>query len=348
MRQSTFVLGVVYLLFGIVLATERVRFMSLNVGNTSPQCYESKLCDPLAAVAIKSFISNHQPDILLLSELCSKLQLKGPEQCWVESGDVMVRALGLLRQKNPRFGQASGGILPPGYDGVCGQSVDPRGNPAGDRASGATSSHECIAWKTSKFDHTGFLKQINPNAQHCNADFTSVRADLKSKASGKVFSAITAHPPSVLSKLQTTHLEWNGLKPSVVQCDNVKFINRIWLEMVDEANNVILGGDFNMPDPGYDTYKKSHPSTKMQPVYHQGSYFGQSVIPRTSKKLDHVFSTGQKDPSSQFRYGVAVSGEKDGPGGRTTFGNACSDDPTMDASTTTPCDHPAVVGDLVF
>ena len=65
------------------VAGTALRYLTLNVGNASPQygCWEYKMCRPEDAADLRAYIQAWQPDILLLTEVYRAAQLTG-EVVW--------------------------------------------------------------------------------------------------------------------------------------------------------------------------------------------------------------------------------------------------------------------------
>ena len=192
----------------ISVAGTALRYLSLNVGNASPQygCWEYKLCRPQDAANLRAYILAWQPDLLLLTEVHHAAQLTGA---------------------------ASGGpILPDGYTGVCGKSVDRNtGAPAAYDAANASHEHECIAWKKSRLslvpgsELSAYGRNDAWGKSNCEYDFTGFRARLL--LDGKyTLTAVIAHPDSDNSTCRTEE------------------IARYWSTLA-QGGRVVIAGDFN-------------------------------------------------------------------------------------------------------
>jgi hypothetical protein len=185
-----------------------LRYLAINVGNASPQygCWEYKLCRPEDVADVRAYIQAWKPDIIMLSEVYRAAQLTGT---------------------------ANGGpLLPAGYTGVCGKSVDRyTGAAAAYNAANASHEHECIAWKTSRLSLVAGSERSAPGRNdswgqsNCNYDFTGFRATLM--LDGKYpITAVAVHPDS-----------------GDVNC-RTEEIGRYWRELA-QGSRVIIGGDFN-------------------------------------------------------------------------------------------------------
>lgn len=101
------------------------RYISANVGGFYNGCWRHKLCHPEVVEAIQQFIADWQPDMLLLTEMTRQDQLMGT-------------AVG-------------GPVLPPGYTGVCGKSINRfTGQVTTYDDDNGSGEHDCVAWKTSR------------------------------------------------------------------------------------------------------------------------------------------------------------------------------------------------------
>lgn len=185
-----------------------LRYLAINVGNVDPRCtsVEYKLCLPQDARDVWRYIRDWRPDVIVMSEVARETQLNSP-------------------------------ILPPGWRGICGKSVDRRsGAPAAWNAANASHEHECVAWKTSRVslvegsaasaygrnDQYGQSGALGPT---CGYDFTGFRVRLRLDG----FSTITAvaiHPDSKNKDCRTEE------------------ISRYWTKLAD-GSLTLIGGDWN-------------------------------------------------------------------------------------------------------
>ncbi|MBN1209754.1 MAG: endonuclease/exonuclease/phosphatase family protein [Myxococcaceae bacterium] len=190
------------------VAGTALRYLTLNVGNASPQygCWEYKMCRPEDGADLRAYILAWQPDILLLTEVYRAAQLTG--------------------------GANGGPILPDGYTGVCGKSVDRNtGAPAAFDASNASHEHECIAWKKSRLslvpgsELSAYGRNDSWGKSNCEYDFTGFRVRLL--LDGKyTLTAVIAHPDSDNASCRTEE------------------IARYWSTLA-QGSRVIIAGDFN-------------------------------------------------------------------------------------------------------
>jgi hypothetical protein len=194
------------------VAGTALRYLSINVGNASPQyfCWEYKMCRPEDVADLRGYIQTWQPDVILLTEVYRAAQL---------------------------MGTANGGpILPAGYSGVCGKSVDrATGALAAYDASNASHEHECIAWKTSRLslvpgsELSAYGRNDSYGQSNCEYDFTGFRVRLLLDGT-YTLTPVIAHPDSNNSSCRTEE------------------ISRYWSALA-QGSRVIIGGDFNTADP---------------------------------------------------------------------------------------------------
>jgi endonuclease/exonuclease/phosphatase family metal-dependent hydrolase len=190
------------------LAGIPLRYLAINVGNASPQygCWEYKLCRSSDVADVRAYIAAWQPDVVLLSEVYRAAQLTGT-------------AVG-------------GPILPSGYTGVCGRSVNRHtGAAAVFDAADASHEHECVAWKTSRLglipgsERSAYGRNDTYGKSNCGYDFTGFRVRLLLDGVHTI-TAVAVHPDSGDASCRTEE------------------IARYWSELA-QGEHVIIGGDFN-------------------------------------------------------------------------------------------------------
>lgn len=193
---------------GTLIAGAPLRYLAINVGNASVQygCWEYKLCRSQDVVDVRNYIGAWKPDIILLSEVYREAQLTGT---------------------------ANGGpILPGGYTGVCGTSVDRHtGAEVAYNADNASHEHECVAWKTSRLSLVPGSERSAPGRNddwgksQCNYDFTGFGVELMLDGATPI-TAVAVHPDSGNADCRTEE------------------IARYWSELA-QGEHVIIGGDLN-------------------------------------------------------------------------------------------------------
>lgn len=192
----------------VALAGTPLRYLAINVGNASIQygCWEYKLCRSSDVADLRAYIAAWQPDVILLSEVYRASQLTGT-------------AVG-------------GPILPAGYTGVCGRSVDRHsGAAAAFDAAGASHEHECVAWKTSRLSlvpgsqRSAYGRNDAYGKSECSYDFTGFRVQLMLDGAHTI-TAVAVHPDSGDAACRTEE------------------IARYFGELA-QGELVIIGGDFN-------------------------------------------------------------------------------------------------------
>lgn len=186
-----------------------LRYLSANVGNTDLiVCWETKLCKEEVAAKLRAYITAWQPDVVLLSEVQRAEQLK--------------------------LAGSGGPLLPPGYDGLCGESRDRDSDElVAWNAERASHEHECVAWKQARVSYVpGSARSARGRNDdygkgQCEYHFTSLRVDLVLEGSFAL-TAVTVHPDA-----------------SILSSDcRTEEIQRTWSELAD-APHVIIGGDWN-------------------------------------------------------------------------------------------------------
>ena len=186
---------------------ETLRYLSANVGSASLECapFEYKLCKEQDVQDLRNYIESWQPEIVLLSEVYRKDQLTGTAM----------------------FGP----ILPDGYSGVCGESRDRfTGELVDWDAPDASHEHECVAWKTSRFqlvagsERSAYGRNDGFGQSNCAYDFTGFRVMLASEE-GPDITAVTVHPDSMDA------------------CRDEE-IDRYWKNLAT-GELVVIGGDWN-------------------------------------------------------------------------------------------------------
>lgn len=238
-------------------ASTPLRYLAINVGNASPYgCWESKLCRPQDVQNIRNYIATWKPDIIMLSEVNRAAQLTGTAD--------------------------NGPILPAGYTGMCGQSIDRNtGQVVAYNASNASHEHECIAWKTSRLLYvpnsakSAFGRNDTYGKSNCNYDFTGFRVQLLLDGLYTI-TAVAIHPDSQNSSCRTEE------------------IARYWSTLANESF-VIIGGDWNT---SADTELQRPASFKInylrgqhwQLANHTSEYSAIYSLGLVKRKLDHSFS----------------------------------------------------------
>jgi endonuclease/exonuclease/phosphatase family metal-dependent hydrolase len=185
-----------------------LRYLAINVGNASLQygCWEYKLCRPEDVNNVRNYIAAWQPDVIVLSEVYREAQLTGT---------------------------ANGGpILPAGYTGVCGRSVNRHtGAAAAHDAADASHEHECVAWKTGRLslipgsERSAYGRNDSWGKSNCGYDFTGFRVELMLDGAHPI-TAVSVHPDS-----------------KNVDC-RTEEIARYWRDLA-KGSSVIIAGDFN-------------------------------------------------------------------------------------------------------
>ncbi|HEU4758627.1 MAG TPA: endonuclease/exonuclease/phosphatase family protein, partial [Dehalococcoidia bacterium] len=190
------------------VAGTALRYLSLNVGNASPQygCWEYKMCRAEDGADLRAYILAWQPDVILLTEVYRAAQLTGAVN--------------------------GGPILPDGYTGVCGKSVDRNtGAAANWDAANASHEHECIAWKKSRLslvagsELSAYGRNDTWGKSNCEYDFTGFRVRLLLDQK-YTLTTVIAHPDSDNSTCRTEE------------------IGRYWSTLA-QGNRAIVAGDFN-------------------------------------------------------------------------------------------------------
>lgn len=188
-----------------------LRYLAVNTGNASIQygCDEYKLCREQDVRHLREYIAAWQPDVVMLSELARGNQLLGTG--------------------------VHGPVLPPGYQGVCGESRDrTTGELAAPDAPNASHEHECIGWKSSRLSliagstQSAYGRNDDYGKKHCSYDFTGFRARLLLDGQYEI-TAVAVHPNS-----------------QVADC-RLDEIARYWSELAD-GERTIIGGDWNTED----------------------------------------------------------------------------------------------------
>jgi hypothetical protein len=234
-----------------------VRVLAINVGNASPQygCWEYKLCRSQDVVALRGYIETWQPDIIMLSEVLRAAQLDG------------------LSDNGP--------ILPEGYAGRCGESLDRDSlESAAWNAADASHEHECIAWKTARVTPvedsaaSAYGRNDDWGRGNCSFDFTGFRMRLMVDDSLEV-TAVAVHPNSQQADCRTEE------------------IGRYWDELA-EGERLVIGGDWNTED-----LAEIQPAATVDTAYYAGEHFDIAVHENeysahyafgvSNRKLDHVF-----------------------------------------------------------
>jgi hypothetical protein len=236
-----------------------LRYLSFNVGNASPQfgCWEYKLCRAQDVQHLRDYISLWKPDVVLLTE--------------VQRGDQLTGA------------SDNGPILPQGWDGVCGQSVDRNtGLPAAFDAADASHEHECLAWKTSRVSlvpgstESAYGRNDDFGKANCGYDFTGLRARLRVDDRVEV-TAVIVHPDAKNSDCR------------------LEEIFRYW-SLLAQGERVIIGGDWNtesdpdiaMPAGFVINYSKGR---HWNLAFHPDEYSAWYLDGGLKKQLDHLFSS---------------------------------------------------------
>lgn len=250
---------------------EILRYLAINVGNASPQfgCWEYKLCRQQDVENLRKYITQWQPDIIMLSEVYQAEQLTGTA--------------------------VNGPILPPGYTGICGESRDRyTGELVAWNAPNASHEHECIAWKTSRLslvpnsaksaygrNDSYSIGSATQSPRHgniaakCSYDFTGFRAKLLLNNRVDI-TAVAVHPNSTNSNCRTEE------------------ISRYWSTLA-EGERVIIGGDWNTSaDAELQTpsaFKVNYSRGKhWHFVTHSGEYSAQYLWGFIGQQFDHTFS----------------------------------------------------------
>jgi hypothetical protein len=191
-----------------VVAGTPLRYLAINVGNASPQygCWEYKLCRSSDVADVRAYIAAWRPDVILLSEVYRAAQLTST-------------AVG-------------GPILPAGYTGACGRSVNRHtGAAAAFDAADASHEHECVAWKIDRLSLIAGSERSAPGRNdsygksRCSYDFTGFRVRLLLDGVHTI-TAVAVHPDSGDAGCRTEE------------------IGRYWSELA-QGEKVIIGGDFN-------------------------------------------------------------------------------------------------------
>lgn len=275
-----------------------LRYLAINVGNSGVRCFlssEVKLCDVNVVNRLREYIAYWNPDVIMFSEIKRASQLTSA----VDGGPV----------------------LPKGYDGVCGLSVDRfTQQPVAWNAENASHEHECIAWKTSRVTPlpgarkslraklpVDLLSAYGRNDEYgrrkCDYDFTGFRAKLLLENKIPI-TAVAVHPNSINSNCRTEE------------------IGRYWTTLANKGN-VIIGGDWNTND----TAQLQVPST-FKVNYSFGNHWNIATHPNeiTSfaglpRELDHAFSNfgqacincGSFYGTEDLPFGSALGGYHDHP-----------------------------------
>jgi uncharacterized repeat protein (TIGR01451 family) len=220
-----------------------LRYLAINVGNLRAlDEYALKLSEENVVGRIKKYITDWQPDVILLSEIYDSRQL---------NQDIFYtnRVLGFPVKEN------IGNLLPAGYTGRCGESrfrngtlADPPNQP------GASHEHECVAWKTSRLTYVAGSARSERGADSaalgfdpdkCEYDFTGFRVKLKLKGVKEPITAVSMHPKSGMP-VSAPLYDANDNAASACRKDTIK---RIWQNLVGSNPNVIIGGDWNTDLP---------------------------------------------------------------------------------------------------
>ncbi|HEY3446222.1 MAG TPA: endonuclease/exonuclease/phosphatase family protein [Myxococcales bacterium] len=236
-----------------------LRYLSANLGNASFQfgCWEYKLCRPQDVQHLREYIALWRPDVVLLSEVYRADQLEG---------------------------LANGGpILPEGWRGVCGKSLDREtGQPAAFDAPGASHEHECVAWKTSRVAlvpgsaESAYGRNDAKGKTDCSYDFTGFRARLEVDGRAEL-TAVVVHPDSQNAECR------------------VEEIGRYWSRLAT-GRNVVVAGDWNTesydeiakPAAYLTNYSKGE---HWNLAKHEGEYSASYAAGLLQKQLDHAFSS---------------------------------------------------------
>lgn len=236
-----------------------LRYLAINVGNASVQygCWEYKICRAEDVRHVRDYIALWRPDVVMVSEVLREAQLLGAE--------------------------ANGPLLPPGYDGVCGKSLDrDTGLPAAFDADRASHEHECIAWKASRLAlvpgsvESAYGRNDAQGKADCAYDFTGIRARLV--VDGRVeLTAVAVHPDSKNAGCRAEE------------------IGRYWSRLAT-GDRVIIGGDWNT-----ESLAEIAPPGRFRVNYSRGAHWDLATHPEEysasyalgaiNKQLDHAFST---------------------------------------------------------
>jgi len=210
-----------------------LRYLAINVGNaTLLGCagrFESKLCDPRVATAVRAYIAFWQPDVVMLSEAYNYHQF------------ALGRTIGV---KGDNVG---GPVLPPGYGGFCDTSVDRfTHRQVAYNAPNASHEHECVGWKLSRLRNTDngasefgrndrfALKNRLFVGTTCSYDFTAFGVGLSVIKHPRIrFHAVAEHPESEGSPVASSYHR---------QC-RIEEIDRYWAHW--GVGPLIIGGDWN-------------------------------------------------------------------------------------------------------
>lgn len=220
-----------------------LRYLAINVGNLRAlDDYALKLSEADVVGRIKNYLTNWQPDVILLSEVFDSRQLN---QDLFYNNSV----LGFPVREN------IGNLLPEGYAGRCGESRFRNGTVANPpNQPGASHEHECIAWKTSRLTYVEGSARSERGADsaalgfepdECNYDFTAFRVKLKLKGVKEPITAVTIHPKSGMPLSVPNH----DAQDNAASACRKDTIRRVWQNLVGSNPNVIIGGDWNTDLP---------------------------------------------------------------------------------------------------
>ncbi len=262
-----------------------LRYLAINVGNVSLNCWESKLCENSPATNLRNYIQTWSPDIIMISEVYKRTQLDSTDE--------------------------AGPILPSGYSCDCGKSINRNDSlPASWDAADASHEHECIAWKTALFTmvpnsaKSVFGRNDTYGIQNCEYDFTAHSVQLIYKNFDTI-TPVALHPNSTFPQCRTYE------------------INKYWSEW-SQGNKVIIGGDWNtelvselqVPATFRTIFSQGHywDLHYSSGDYSQSTFFG-------SRHLDHVFSNfgepctnyGDITGFGNLPYGAALGGYNSHP-----------------------------------
>lgn len=188
-----------------------LRYLAINVGNvarslTGPVCWEYKLCQADVVQALRGYIAEWKPDVVMLSEVFEAAQLT--------------------------HAVANGPVLPDGWTAACGASLDRfSGEPAAPDAPNASHQHECVAWKTERLSYvdgsarSAYGRNDAYGRSKCPYDFTGFRVRLQ--LGDHTVTAVAVHPNSAVSS----------------KCRREE-IARYWSELAD-GERTVIGGDWN-------------------------------------------------------------------------------------------------------
>lgn len=261
---------------GAPLDPAPLRVLAINVGNASPQfgCFEYKLCRSQDIDHLKQYLDVWRPDVVLVSEVLRASQLAE--------------------------------LLPPGYDGRCGESRDRHtGEPAAWDAADASHEHECVAWDTARVAlvdgsaRSAYGRNDAYGQDKCNYDFTGFAVDLQVDGAYPL-TAVAIHPDSQDSGCRTEE------------------IARYWSELATGARTVI-GGDWNtdsddeLQRPG-DFAVVYLRGQHWDLAFHDGEWSAEYALGLEKKRFDHSFVRGPATPRTEdLPFGSALGSYDDHP-----------------------------------